>query len=139
MADLPLRRPLHPVHAILLAFPVALFVSAVLTDAAFLETAEMQWSNFSAWLIAGGLVAGALVFVWAIVATVRATGRAGAATYPALLAIMWVVGFVNELIHSRDAWYSVTTTGMVLSIVTALLALAAAWIGYRGSVQKEVR
>ncbi|MFN3537755.1 MAG: DUF2231 domain-containing protein, partial [Brevundimonas sp.] len=42
---------LHPLHAILLAFPIALFSFAVATDIAYLNTAEMQWSNFSAWSI----------------------------------------------------------------------------------------
>lgn len=45
------RRSVHPLHAILLAFPIALFASALLSDIIYLKSAEMQWSNFSAWLI----------------------------------------------------------------------------------------
>jgi uncharacterized membrane protein len=134
-----MRNGLKPLHAILLAFPVALFVSAVLTDAAFLKTAQMQWSNFSAWLIAGGLVLGGVVIVWAIVELIRARARRGPLIYLLVLAAMWVIGFINELLHSRDAWYSVTATGLLLSIITALLALAAGWIGYRGISPEEVR
>jgi uncharacterized membrane protein len=44
---------LHPLHGLLLAFPVALFTFALLTDIAYLQTAEIQWSNFSSWLIVG--------------------------------------------------------------------------------------
>ncbi|EHN71864.1 hypothetical protein SMCF_8723, partial [Streptomyces coelicoflavus ZG0656] len=48
------ERPAHnPLHAILLCFPIALFTSALISDIAYLRTAEMQWSNFSAWLIVG--------------------------------------------------------------------------------------
>ena len=43
----------NPLHAILLAFPVALYPAALLTDITYLNTAEIQWSNFSSWLIAG--------------------------------------------------------------------------------------
>ena len=139
MTAVHLRPALHPINAILLGFPVALFASAVATDTAFLETAQMQWSDFSAWLIAGGLVLGAIVALWAVVTTVRSSQRGGPAVYLLLLAGMWVIGFINELLHSRDAWYSVTATGLVLSIITALLAFAAAWTGYRGFPRAEVR
>ncbi len=134
-----MRNGLKPLHAILLAFPVALFVSAVLSDAAFLKTAQMQWSNFSAWLIAGGLVLGGVVILWAIVEVIRARTRRRPLIYLLVLAAMWGIGFINELLHSRDAWYSVTATGLLLSIITALLALTAGWIGFRGISQEEVR
>ncbi|MDB5726074.1 MAG: hypothetical protein JWQ16_2828 [Novosphingobium sp.] len=134
-----MRNGLKPLHAILLAFPVVLFVSAVLADAAFLKTAQMQWSNFSAWLIAGGLVLGGVVILWALVEVVRARSRRQPLIYLLILAVMWVIGFLNELLHSRDAWYSVTATGLLLSVITAALALAAGWIGFRGISHEEVR
>lgn len=131
-----------PLHSILLAFPLALFASAVLTDIAYLNTAEIQWSNFSAWLIAGGLLMGAFVVVSAIVASF--TNRARTASrrplvYLLLLVGMWVIGFINALLHSRDAGYSVTPAALVLSIIVAVLALVAAWIGYSGFVRREAR
>lgn len=133
-----MRTGLKPLHDIILAFPVVLFVSAVLSDAAFLKTAQMQWSNFSAWLIAGGLVFGGVVILWAIVEVLRASTRRPL-IYLLVLAAMWVIGFLNELLHSRDAWYSVTATGLLLSVITALLALAAGWIGFRGISPEEGR
>ena len=48
--------PLHPVHAFFLAGTVPLVLGAVLSDWAYHDTAEIQWSNFASWLIAGGLV-----------------------------------------------------------------------------------
>ena len=130
----------NPLHSILLAFPLALFASAVITDIAYLNTAEIQWSNFSAWLIAGGLFMGGIVLLWAIIAFFanRAQTTSGRPlTYLLLLAAMWVIGFINALLHSRDAGYSVTPTAMVLSIVVAVLALVAAWIGYSGFIRRE--
>ena len=127
-------------HAILLAFPVALFATAVLTDLAYLNTAEIQWSNFSAWLIAAGLFGGGLTVIWAIVSVVRSgrTARQGRpVVYLLVLGAMWIVGFVNALVHSRDAWHAVTWIGMVLSITAALLAMVAAWIFHSGPPQVE--
>lgn len=118
-----------PLHGILLAFPIALFTACVVTDIAYLNTAEMQWTNFSAWLNAGGMVFAGVVLVWALVEAGLDRGRGvGVWIYPAVLALMFVVGLFNAFHHSRDAWASVGTTGLVLSIVTALLALVAGWM-----------
>lgn len=130
---------LHPFHLILLAFPVALFVSAVLSDIAYLRTAEIQWSNFTAWLIAGGLAVAVPLLIWAILLAVRAhaPARRRATVYVLLLAAMCVLALLNSMIHGRDAWYSVTATGLLLSVATALLALIAGWIGYSGFPRAE--
>ncbi|MEN3950006.1 DUF2231 domain-containing protein [Iodidimonas sp. SYSU 1G8] len=129
------RPILHPVHAILLAFPVALFPSAFIADIAYLNTAEIQWSNFAAWAITGAMLFGAAVFIWEIVSLFW--GRARHARKPALvlsalLAVMLVAGLINALQHSRDAWSSVGATGLILSLLCTLLALAAGWIAYSG-------
>lgn len=127
---------LHPLHAILLAFPIALFSGALAADITYLNTAEIQWSNFSAWMIAGGLLIGAPVLPWAVLIFLRGRRR-GALAYLLLVGAMWVLGLVNAFQHSRDGWASVGTTGLVLSILTTLLALAAAWIGHSRTAVRE--
>lgn len=133
------RESLSPLRAILLAFPVSLFVATVTTDITYLRTAEIQWSNFSAWLNAGGLFFGALVLIWAIASTMvhPRSWRGGRLVHLGALVVMWVFGFLDALIHARDAWYSVTAAGLILSLITAIAALVAAWTGYRGFPRKE--
>ena len=132
--------PLHPLHAILLAFPFPLFVGALLSDLAYWATFEIQWANFSSWLIAGGLLVGAFTVLWALVDLFRsaAARRRRAAIYFGVLLAMWVLGFVNALVHAKDAWATMPE-GLYLSAVVALLALVAAWIGYSGVRGGEVR
>ena len=124
--------PLHPLHAILLAFPLALFSSGLASDVAYLKSAAIQWSNFSAWLIAGGCFFGGLVLAWAIVVAFfpGRTTRPRALAYLAAVAVMFVAGLFNAFQHSHDGWSSVGPTGLVLSIVSSLAALGAAVIGY---------
>lgn len=133
------REPLNAFHAILLAFPLSLFAATVVTDIAYLGTAEIQWSNFSAWLNAGGLIFGAIVLIWAIASTVfhPRSWHGGRLVHLVALIIMWAFGFLDALVHGRDAWYSVTTAGMILSLITAGAALVAGWTGYRGFARKE--
>ncbi|MFN3352734.1 MAG: DUF2231 domain-containing protein [Brevundimonas sp.] len=131
----------HPVHAILLAFPIALFTGAVVSDIAYLRTAEVQWTNFSSWLIAGGVLFTGLTLAWALVALAagwRGQERRPRAIYAALLALLFVVGLVNALKHSQDAWSSVQAFGLTLSILSALLALIAGVLAFWAAGAREV-
>lgn len=131
LTDPPDRRHApHPLHAILLAFPVALFSSALLSDITYLNSAEMQWSNFSAWLITGGLISGAPVLLWSAIAFVRGRNpkRGPAIAYFLLILVMWIAGLVNAFKHSQDAWSSVGTAGVTLSALSTVAAIAAAWL-----------
>lgn len=124
--------PLHPLHAILLAFPLALFSSGLASDLAYLQSALVQWSNFSAWLIAGGCFFGGVVLAWAIVVAVfpGRTTRPRALAYLIAVAVMFLAGLINAFQHSHDGWSAVGSIGIALSIVSTLAALVAAFIGY---------
>ena len=124
-------RPLHPLQAILLAFPFPLFLGALLSDLAYTASFHVQWANFSSWLIAGGLFFGAFALLWAFVDLFRVAvpRRTRQAVYFLALLVMWGLGFVNALVHAKDAWASMPE-GLYLSAGTALLACIAAWMGY---------
>lgn len=123
----------HALHAILLGFPIALFSSALVSDITYLRTEEIQWTNFSAWLIAGGVAFAGLVVVWAIASLVlglRAADRGRRMLYCVVVVLMFICGLINAFQHSRDGWSSVGSLGLVLSIVTTLLALIAGLIAH---------
>lgn len=124
---------LHPIHALLLGFPIALFTTALLADVTYLNSSEMQWSNFAAWAITGALVVGAAVLAWAVLsALLHPRGTAGFSRwgYPLMIALAWVVGLVNAFQHSRDAWASVGAAGLIMSLMSTGFALAAGWLAY---------
>ncbi|GGE28096.1 membrane protein [Agaricicola taiwanensis] len=131
-------RSLHPIHAILLAFPFPLFLGALVSDLAYWNTFQIQWSNFSSWLIAGGLLGGGLAMLWALVDLIRFRGTRGLQPlmYFVVLLAMFVLGFINALVHAKDAW-AIMPEGLYLSAITTLLALVAAWIGYSGFRSRE--
>lgn len=125
----------HPVHAILLSFPVALFSAALASDITYVNTAEIQWSNLSQWAITGALIFGAPVAIWAAIDAFRSRDRGlhrGPMLYFVLVAVMWVLGLINAFKHSQDAWSSVGTIGVLLSVLCAALALAAGWVAHAG-------
>jgi uncharacterized membrane protein len=133
-------RPLHPLHAILLAFPLPLFLGALVSDLAYRSSFHIQWANFSSWLIAGGLLVGAFAVLWALVNLFRRgpARRGRLIAYFVVLLAMWGLGFVNALVHAKDAWATMPES-LYLSAITTLLALVAAWIGYSGFHAGEVK
>jgi uncharacterized membrane protein len=127
--DRPYTRPLHPLHAVLLAGTLPPFLGAVLCDLAYSSSYQVQWSNFASWLIAGGLVFGGLALLWAVIGLFGA-GRGGRSLlYVLLLLATWVLGFLNALVHARDA-YATMPTGLTLSVIVAALAAVATWVGF---------
>ncbi|WP_060481134.1 DUF2231 domain-containing protein [Pseudomonas sp. NBRC 111119] len=118
-----------PLHALLLAGSVPLFLGAMLSDIAYYNSYQIQWSNFAAWLIAGGLVFCGLALLFAFVNLVRARQKAGRPTlYFVLLLVTWSLGLVNAFEHAKDAW-AVMPSGLVLSVIVTVLAVVAAFLG----------
>jgi uncharacterized membrane protein len=118
-----------PLHAVLLAGTVPLFLGGLLSDIAYYKTYQIQWSNFASWLIAGGLLFCGLALLFALVNLIRAERKAGRPlVYFLLLLVTWVLGLINAFEHAKDAW-AVMPQGLALSVVVTLLACVAAWVG----------
>jgi uncharacterized membrane protein len=128
----PVATGAYPLHVILAAYPTACFTGAFLTDITYATTYEMQWANFSVWLITAGLVMGALAAIAGVAdyfvnrrRSEGGTGRVHAlGSVLVLLLSLW-----NVFVHSRDAYTSVVPTGIVLSGIVTILVLATSWLG----------
>ncbi|MFG6666084.1 DUF2231 domain-containing protein [Halomonas sp. HNIBRBA4712] len=130
----PLKpRELHPLHAVLLIGMLPLFLGAALSDYAYSVSFHIQWSTFASWLIAGALVFNGFAIIAALVGLFRASTRGALAfAYVALLIATWVLGFINALVHARDAW-AMMPTGLVLSCAVTLMSLIALFLGFNRS------
>lgn len=124
-------RNIHPVHAVVLAGSLPLFLGAFLADWAYSSTYEVQWTNFASWLIVGGMVFVGVALLWAIIDALRGGGSRRAARWIAagLLAAVFVLGFVNALVHAKDAWAAMPA-GLILSLIVLVLTLVAIWAGF---------
>lgn len=123
----------HPIHPMLVPFPIACFVGTLLTDIAYWSTAQMMWADFSAWLVTVGVIMGILA---AIAGLVDFLGdrliRAQAPAWPHVIGnlVALVLAIVNMLVHTRDAWTSVVPWGLILSAVVVLILLFTGWMGW---------
>jgi len=112
-------------HAVIAISALPLFLGALLSDWAYSSSFQPQWINFASWLIAGALVLAGLALLWAAVEVLR---RRGSLVYLLLLIATFVLGFVNALVHARDAWATMPT-GLALSAVVVVLAAVAGGVG----------
>ncbi len=122
----------HPIHPMLVPFPIAFFAFAFVTDLVYWRTADLMWSNFSSWLIAAGLFMGALAALAGLVDFVgNSRIRAQAPAWPHFIGNAVVLGLslLNAFVHARDGWTSVVPWGMTLSGVVVLLMLVTGWLG----------
>lgn len=124
--------PKLPMHTAFWHFAMAFFLGALCTDLAYWKTAEMTWANFSAWLLAAGLIMGGVALLVTLVdwASGRLTGPQRF-TWPYLLGniIVLALSFLNALVHSRDAWTSVVPLGVGISAVVVLLMMVTSFVG----------
>src|SRR5690348_8766591 len=104
----------HPIHPMLVPFPIVCFVGALITDIAYAETAEIQWANFSAWLLLAGLIMAVFAAIAGVIDFLgdrRIRSIAAAWVHGIGNAVAVILAIFNSFIHSRDAYTSVVPTG----------------------------
>ncbi len=135
------RRGGHSVLRILASFPIACFTCALLTDLAYVQTTNVMWTDFSAWLLAAGMAGGVVAAIAGLASLVAdRRNRTQRSVWPIVLGslLVLVIALFNNLVHSRDAWTSVMPTGLALSFVTVLLMLATAWFASSAGRRQDV-
>jgi uncharacterized membrane protein len=53
----------HPLHPMLVGFPITLFIGAFVTDVVYLATSGAFWAQSSFWLLAAGVAMGLLAAI----------------------------------------------------------------------------
>ena len=115
----------YPLRAGLLVAATTLFLAALLADLAYSQSVQVQWTNFASWLIAGALVPGAIALLLSVVGVSRAPRRRGRPLLVMLVVLATcVLGFVNALVHARDAFATMPWALLLSAVVTVLACVA---------------
>lgn len=122
----------HPLHPILMPFPLVFLVSAAVVDVVFLVTDDGFWADTSLWLLAAGLFTGVVAAGVGLVDFVtieRARShRSGWVHFLGNVAVL-ALALVNWLLRLDDVASFVQPWGLALSVVTALLLGITGWAG----------
>ena len=116
-----------PIYLLLFPIPIVCFLGALITDVVYSRSAQLMWLNFSQWLIAAGLLFGLLAAIALLVEFIASAAtriRIGWAHLILFYAAL-IVELCNALTHSRDGFTAVVPMGLTLSVIGAVLALAA--------------
>jgi uncharacterized membrane protein len=122
----------HPIHPMLVTFPIAFLIGALATDLAFLWTADPFWPRVAFWLIAAGLVGGIAAAVAGMtdfftIPKIRGMIRG----WSHFLAAIVVISFAsaNFMLRWDNPVAHVLPWGLLMSAITALMLAFAGYLG----------
>jgi len=130
----------HPIHPMLVPFPIAFFVATFAVDVVFWRTGNADWARASVWLLGAGLVTAALAALAGIVdflgdSRIRQIGKAwwhAGGNVLAVLLSLW-----SFFLRYGDV-VTILPTGLLLSTIVTAILLVTGWLGgelvFRGRV-----
>lgn len=123
----------HPIHPMIIPFPIACFVLALLSDLAFWKTSHDFWASASLWLIGIGLIMAALAAVMGLTDLIGDDQIRN-------LSDAWLHAGGNVIVVLVElySWYSrfehgtaaILPTGLILSLIAVLILLFTGWKGW---------
>lgn len=133
----------HPLHPMIIPFPIAFFVSTLVTDLVFLNTGRAGFAEASIWLLGAGLATALLAAVLGLTdfmgeRRIRGLRQAWMHMIGNVLAV--ALEAVNLYLRSvtTDMHATVAPAGVTLSGAVVALLLFNGWMGwemvYRGHV-----
>ena len=121
----------HPIHPMLVPFPIVCFIGAFVTDIVYSQNGEPGWATASHWLLGVGLAMAALAAVAGLTDylgddRIRRLGDALKHMLANVTAV--VIEAVNLLLRLGNDEF-IPSTGIILSGVVVLILLYSGWKG----------
>ena len=121
----------HPIHPMLVPFPIVFFISALATDLVFLRNGDEIWATASAWLLGAGLATAALAALAGLAdffGDRRIRGLRDAWMHMIGNVVAVLVEGGNLMLRLCDAAEGVST-GVILSAVAVSILAFTGWKG----------
>jgi uncharacterized membrane protein len=123
----------HPLHPMLIPFPIAFFVATFLCDLAFWQSSNDAWVTASLWLLGVGIVMAALAAVAGL------TDVLGEPRIRALNDAWWHAGgnvlvvlleIYNFYIRYADGASAILPKGLIVSLIVICILVFTGWKGW---------
>jgi uncharacterized membrane protein len=122
----------HPIHPMLIPFPIALFVAAFVCDLVFWRTGNTGWATAALWLLGAGLIMAALAALAGLTDVLgdpQIRGLNDAWLHAGGNVIVVLIELYNWYTRYANGSSAVVPTGLVLSFIAVLLLLYTGWKG----------
>lgn len=122
----------HPIHPILVVFPISFLVGALVTDIVYWQTNNAFWAEMSYWLIVGGVVTAVVAAVPGLVDFLsinRVRRHAAGWIHAGFNSTVLVIAVVNLFLRQGDVEGGLLPWGLTLSAVTGVLLAISGWYG----------
>jgi len=122
----------HPIHPMLIPFPIAFFVGTFVCDLIYWQTNNLAWATATPWLLGAGLIMAALAAVLGLIDVfgdeqilqlTTAWWHAGANVLVVLIELY------NLFARYQQGSSVIIPNGLVLSLIAVLLLLFSGWKG----------
>jgi uncharacterized membrane protein len=122
----------HPIHQMLIVFPLGLLATSLFFDIAHLASGNPLWATIAYYLIAVGIVTGLIAAVFGTIDWLSVPAGTRARRIGRLHGggnVVVILLFAGSWLLRRDDPGAPKTTAVVLSALAVLLALVTAWLG----------
>ncbi len=123
----------HPIHPMLIPFPIAFFVSTFVADIIFWQTNSQAWANATVWLLGAGLIMAALAAVMGLIdvlGDIQIRNLNAAWLHAGGNVVVVVIELYNWYSRYTVGSSAIIPTGLVLSLIVVLILLFTGWKGW---------
>jgi uncharacterized membrane protein len=131
----------HPIHPMLITFPVAFFIATFVCDLVYWQTANASWATAATWLLGAGIVMAVLAAIAGLIDFVgdaQIRGSNDAWWHAGGNVVVVLIQLYNWYARYTEGTAAVVLKGLVLSLIVVCLLGFTGWKGwdmvYRGRV-----
>jgi uncharacterized membrane protein len=131
----------HPIHPMLIPFPIVFFIATFVCDLVFWGTAKVSWAYATLWLLGAGLIMAALAAVAGLTDVlgepqIRTMNTAWWHAGLNVLAVL--IELYNWFLRFAQGSTAILPTGLILSAIVVALLLVTGWLGGRMVYRRRV-
>jgi uncharacterized membrane protein len=123
----------HPIHPMLIPFPIAFFVGTFACDIAYWVTGNANWAMVTPWLLGAGIIMAALAALAGLTDVIgeeRIRGLADAWWHAGGNVIVVLIELYNWFARYQEGAAAILPKGIILSLVVVLILLFTGWKGW---------
>lgn len=122
----------HPIHPMLIVFPLGLLATSLIFDIMYLITLTQQWAVIAFYMMGAGIIGGAIAAIFGLLDWLAIPGGTRAKQIGLLHGIgnvVIVVIFIVDWVMRRDNPSVPDNTSIILSFIGIILAVLTGWLG----------